>query len=435
MNTPHVQEQPRSLEAWLSYLESIHNQEIDMGLERILRVAQVLKVLKLSPKVITVAGTNGKGSSVAMLDAILRQANYSTACFTSPHLVDYRERVLVNGQMLPEHEHCDAFSAVNKARGDTSLTYFEFGTLAALWLIQKHQVDVAILEIGLGGRLDAVNIVDPDLSIVTSIAIDHVGFLGNNREDIGFEKAGIYRAGKPAICGDPAPPKRLLEHAKNIGVNLLCVHQDYDAEATLTGWNFKPSSVRAKQSLTPLHDLPEPQLPLANALGVIAGLQHAGFKLAPSHIVAGLKTAAVAGRFEIWPGMPTVILDVAHNPHAARYLSTKLNALLAQGKNKPKIIAVCGMLGDKDIQATLAELRGTINDWYFATLPGARAATTERLILDLGTVESIPQSFGSIEEAFEQALCKAEASDVVVCFGSFLTVAAIYALKGRTIGG
>ncbi|HLV47816.1 MAG TPA: bifunctional tetrahydrofolate synthase/dihydrofolate synthase [Aliidiomarina sp.] len=435
MNTSHVQEQPRSLDAWLSYLESIHTQEIDMGLDRTLKVAQTLKVLNPSTKVITVAGTNGKGSSVAMLDAILREAGYSTACFTSPHLVDYRERVLVNGLMLPEEAHCEAFSAVNLARDNTSLTYFEFGTLAALWLIKRSQVDVAILEIGLGGRLDAVNIVDSDLSIVTSIDIDHVGFLGDNREDIGFEKAGIYRAGKPAICGDPNPPQRLLEHAQNIGAQLLCVKQDYDVQHTAEGWDFKLCSARAKLSLAPLHGLPEPQLPLANALGVIAGLQHAGFNVSDAEIAAGLKIAAVAGRFEVWPGTPQIILDVAHNPHAARYLSKKLAELRTQSVNETKVIGVCGMLADKDIHATLAELTGVIDTWYFATLPGSRAAKAEQLISSLGVMGPTPQSFDSIEAAFIKAQHEAGPNDVIVCFGSFLTVAAIYAFKGRTIGG
>ncbi|MCO4322034.1 bifunctional tetrahydrofolate synthase/dihydrofolate synthase [Aliidiomarina quisquiliarum] len=435
MNTPHAQEQPRSLDAWLSYLENIHSKEIDMGLDRIVAVAQSLRVLQPSPKVITVAGTNGKGSSVAMLDAILQHAGYSTACYTSPHLVDYRERVLVNGKMLTEQEHCEAFSAVNAARGSTSLTYFEFGTLAALWLIQKHQVDVAILEIGLGGRLDAVNIVDADLSIVTSVDIDHVGFLGNDRENIGFEKAGIFRAGKPAICGDRLPPQRLLAHAQEIGAHLLCVQQDYDLEKSEQGWNFILCSELAKQSLTALKNLPEPQLPVVNALGVIAGLQHAGFKVSANNVAQGLQTATVAGRFEIWPGEPKVILDVAHNPHAARYLRDKLQALREQTSSDINIIAVCGMLADKDIHATLAELTLVIDSWHVATLPGTRAAQAAHLAGVLTQLQCRSKQFVSVANAFEQALAEAKPNDVIVCFGSFLTITAMYACKGRTIGG
>jgi len=435
LKTPKFHEQPRSLDAWLSYLESIHSQEIDMGLDRIITVAQTLNVLRPSPKVITVAGTNGKGSSVAMLDSILQHAGYSTACFTSPHLVDYRERILVNGKMLPEQDHCDAFSAINEARGDTSLTYFEFGTLAALWLIQKSQVDVAILEVGLGGRLDAVNIVDADLSIVTSVDIDHVGFLGNDRENIGFEKAGIFRAGKPAICGDPIPPKRLLEHAQAIGANLLCVKQDYDVEEAEQGWNFKLCSERAQQSLTPLKSLAKPQLPLPNALGVIAGLQHAGFAVNAESISQGLASASVAGRFEIWPGTPKVILDVAHNPHAARYLQGKLQTLRAESNDIIRVLAVCGMLADKDIHATLAELTDVIDTWYTAGLPGPRAAKAAQLSEQLNLLGAESKPFNTIKSAFEQALDEAGPNDVVVCFGSFLTITEIYALKGRTIGG
>src|SRR5690554_1443677 len=406
-----------------------------MGLERIKHVASSLGVLEPAAHVITIAGTNGKGSSVAMTDAILLQAGFSTACFTSPHLVDYRERVLVNGNMLSEQAHCDAFSAVENARGNISLTYFEFGTLAALWLIKQSKVDIAILEIGLGGRLDAVNIVEPDVSIVTSVDIEHVGFLGDNREDIGFEKAGVYRQGKPAICGDAKPPQRLLEHAEAIGAQLLCVERDYRHELGANEWTFMPCSVYAQSHLTPLYNLPVPQLPLANGPGVIAALQMLGLSIPDEAIRAGLKTAAVAGRFERWLGKPDVILDVAHNPHAARYLQSKLTQLLVQKPVQGKVYAVCGMLKDKDITSTLAELVSVITHWHVASLEGSRAASAGELAEILASFGHTAQTHSSVAAAYEEVIAQASAEDTIVCFGSFVTVAALYEHKGRSTNG
>ncbi|RUO43813.1 bifunctional tetrahydrofolate synthase/dihydrofolate synthase [Aliidiomarina taiwanensis] len=435
MSTSSYSEQPRSLDAWLSYLEQIHTKEIDMGLERITQVATTLGVLQPAKKVLTIAGTNGKGSSVAMADAILRQAGYSTACFTSPHIVDYRERVVVNGNMLSEQAHCDAFSAVEKARGETSLTYFEFGTLAALWLMKQHKLDVAILEIGLGGRLDAVNIVEPDASIVTSVDIDHVGFLGDNREDIGYEKAGIYRTGKPAICGDPKPPQRLVSHAQALGAQLFCVEQDYRHELDEHTWAFMPCSERGQEYLKPLQQLPVPQLPLANAPGVIAALQMLGLPISDEAMKRGLATAAVPGRFERWPGQPEVILDVAHNPHAAKYLHDKLMQIRRTQSTQGKVLAVCGMLKDKDIKSTLAELTPAISHWYVASLPGPRAACAEELAGVLDSMGQKAQPFMQVAAAYEAALAEAEPNDILVCFGSFVTVAALYEHKGRAFNG
>lgn len=442
------QEQPRSLDAWLSYLEKLHSQEIDLGLERIRQVAAHLALLQPEATVITVAGTNGKGSSVAFLSAMLQEAGYRVGCFTSPHLVDYRERVQINGQLLPEQEHCAAFAAINAARGDISLTYFEFGTLAALWLLQKHQVDIAVLEVGLGGRLDAVNIIDPELSIVTSVGIDHIDYLGRDRENIGFEKAGIYRSQRPAICGDAQPPQRLLAHAEAIQAQLLCVEQDYGLERLANGrWHFQVKSARAAKYLTPLTNLPEPQLPVMNALGVIAGLQLAGFNLSREQVCAGLEKAQVAGRFEIIANKPLTILDVAHNPQAAQYLRKKVSQLLerkiaqkttqqAEVKtSKIRVIAVCGMLNDKDIQATLAELTGLVDVWYLADLPGPRGAKAAELSQALGA-ETVPQqNFSCVTVAYENAQKDAGEQDIIICFGSFLTIAALYAVQGRKING
>ncbi|MCC5854407.1 MAG: bifunctional tetrahydrofolate synthase/dihydrofolate synthase [Idiomarina sp.] len=413
----------RTLDEWLSYLETVHAQVIDMGLERTREVAERLAVLQPAPRVVMVGGTNGKGSTVRMIEEILRAAGLRTATYTSPHILQYRERVRVDGAQLTAEEHCRAFAAVEAARQDITLTYFEFGTLAALWLMREQQVDVAILEVGLGGRLDAVNIVDADVSVVTSIGIDHVSFLGNDREVIGYEKAGIFRSGRPAICGDPEPPLQLLKHAESVGAKLSCVGRDYQSSLEVQGWSFHHADIV-------LESLPRPKLPLPNAATAVAAVLALG--LAPNYelIAQGLRQATMAGRFDIWPGTPTIILDVGHNPHAAKYLALQLADLPYRGR----LTAVCGMLGDKDIQGTLAELVPYVDAWYFGTLSGPRAATAFDLAHGIGHSDKA-ECFDSIEAAFTAARDAAHPDDVILCFGSFYTVAAIYALEGREICG
>lgn len=421
--TQHIDQQPRTLSAWLSYLEHIHSTTIDMGLERTLRVAEQMQIQKPAPFIFMVGGTNGKGSTVSMLEHILKASGKRVATYTSPHLVDYRERVRVDGALLSEQEHCEAFAAVDAARKQTSLTYFEFGTLAAFWLIKKAQVDIAILEVGLGGRLDAVNVAEPDVSIVTSVDIDHIQFLGDDREHIGFEKAGIFRANKPAICGDSNAPQKLIEHARQIGALLRCVGRDFNAIQAASHWSYEDAS-----SFSEWQHLNYPQLPFPNAITALAALKASPFELTQDHVNQGLRDARVAGRFDLWEGEPRIVVDVAHNPHAARYLAERLAEIVNGGR----VLAVCGMLIDKDIKATLHAMNDVVDSWYLASLHTSRGASAQQLAK---AIDDAPhEDFPSVGEALKAAKCAASEVDVIVCFGSFITVAEVYQTEGRSIG-
>lgn len=420
-----------SLSQWLEYLEHQHHKEIDLSLERISRVANALCADRPGKIVITVAGTNGKGSTVRMLEEILRAEGYSVGTYTSPHFIHYNERVSVNGHALSDAEHCQAFAAVQAARGDTSLTYFEFGTLAAFWLLAQKALDFAILEIGLGGRLDAVNVIEPDISIVTAVGVDHVEFLGHDREQIGFEKAGIYRAGKPAICGDPNPPERLVAHAQQLGANLKMVDRDfrYIISDDLSSWQFNAGKWQ-------LSGLPMPRLPLANAATVLAALAELAHVPSVTSIHAGLTKAQLPGRLQVIDEQPLTVLDVAHNPHAAAYLAQQLQQ---RWPGRP-VRAVCGMLKDKDIVGTIASLANSISYWYCASIESARGLDAATLAAQVENVYagdysgqggSPPiHSFTNVKSAYESARADAKPGEIVLCFGSFLTIQAIYQLGG-----
>lgn len=418
MNQQVSEQEQWNLAAWLEYLESIHHRPIDMGLERVRQVAEKLAILRPQATVITVGGTNGKGSTVRYLEQILLAAGYSVACYTSPHIQHYNERVRVNGAVLTDAEHAQAMLAIERARGDISLTYFEFGTLAAIWLCQQLQPQVILLEVGLGGRLDAVNIIDPDVAIVTSVGIDHVEFLGDNREDIGFEKAGIFRPQRPAICGDSQPPQRLLRHAEHIGAQLYCVGGDYQASKGVETFEFRGP----RQTW---QNLPMPQLPFANALTALAALQLSGLTVPLTAVRAGLASAQLPGRMQVLQQQPLVVADVAHNPHAAAYLATEL------GQRYPgkRIVAICGMLRDKDCAGSLAALAPIVQQWYLASLPEPRGASAAVLAAALGSSANALQ-FNTVSAAFTQAAADVNADDVIVCFGSFVTVAAVQACMG-----
>ncbi|WP_194757347.1 bifunctional tetrahydrofolate synthase/dihydrofolate synthase [Aliidiomarina indica] len=424
MNTPQsstpVPDSAWSLSQWLEYLEHIHHRPIDMGLERVRVVAERLHILTPSSTVFMVGGTNGKGSTVTFLEQICQHAGLSTGTYTSPHLVKYNERVRIRGSELADEKHAQAFMAVEKARADVSLTYFEFGTLAALWLLQQEALDVLILEVGLGGRLDAVNVIDADVAIVTSVGVDHVEFLGSDRAQIGYEKAGIFRSQKAAICGDPEPPESLLNHAQAIGALLHCKNQDFYIREHAESFDF--IGVNAQWNALPL-----PQLPLTNAGTALAALQASGLNISLEAICLGLTRAQLSGRLEQIATEPEVILDVGHNPHASRYLT---QVLQRRFQNK-RIIAVCGMLQDKDHQGTLEPLVGLVDQWFIGSLSGARGTPAAQIaaVLPRGTRVTCSDS---IATAFTQAKHAANKQDVILCFGSFLTVAAIKELVAKT---
>ena len=419
---------PADLAGWLAYLEGLHPKSIAMGLDRV-RAVHARLGLELACPVVTVGGTNGKGSTCAMSDAILRAAGYSVGVYTSPHLLRYNERVVLDGRAASDAELVEAFDAIEDARTASSppiaLTYFEFGTLAALWLFARAKPDAAILEVGLGGRLDAVNIVDADVAVLASIDLDHQDYLGDTREAIGREKAGIFRAGRPAICGDPDPPRTVIEHASDIGAPLLRIGIDYGATPEGTQWRYHGPG-------GPRFGLPYPALrgayQLGNAATVLAALGTLKDRLPVSSgaIRDGLVNVTLAGRFMVLPGRPVIVLDVAHNPHAARALSDALAGMSFH----PSTLAVFGMYADKDIDGVIAAMKPRIDRWHVASLPGPRGAAAAQLQAKLaaaGVAADDIRAHDDVSEAYRAAAEHARETDRIVVFGSFLTVAAALA--------
>ncbi|HEX5362874.1 MAG TPA: bifunctional tetrahydrofolate synthase/dihydrofolate synthase [Gallionella sp.] len=409
---------PKTLADWLSYLESLHPKTIALGLER---VAQVKQRLNLQPDfpVIVVGGTNGKGSVCAMLEAVLHAAGYKVGCYTSPHLLHYNERVRIGKQQASDTELCASFERIEQARADTALTYFEFGTLAAMQCFIEHGVDVAILEVGLGGRLDAVNAFDADCAVVTSVDIDHTDYLGESREQIAYEKAGIFRKGRVSICADSDVPPALREHAQQIGAELWCIGKEFGFRSHQGQWDYfgKCGSRTA---------LPHPALrgafQLHNASAVLAALDALKERLPVSMeaVRRGLVEVQLAGRFQFVPGRPTLILDVAHNPHAARSLAQNLANL-----PPAKTFAVFGMLKDKDMAGVVQALEPCIDCWLVAGLAVPRGASAAELaqVLKAGGVHGTIQTFENITQALQHACNAAGENDRIAAFGSFYTVA------------
>lgn len=380
--------------------------------------------------VVTVAGTNGKGSTVAMCDACLRAAGYRVGAYTSPHLIHYNERVRIDGASAADAELCAAFERIEAYRGQTPLTYFEYGTLAALEVFRARGVDIAVLEVGMGGRLDAVNGVDPDVAVVTSIDIDHVAWLGADRETIAREKAGIFRAQRPAVCCDPDPPAAIGAAAAHVGARLLQLGRDFSIERRDgAGWTLR-SDARLRTGLP--HPALRGDYQLHNAAGALMALDTLGsrFPMSQAAIRAGLISVSVPGRFQVLPGTPVTVLDVAHNPAAARALA----ATLAQQRVAGRTFAVFGMLVDKDIVAVVRALMPRVDGWYLTTLHGARGATAEQLRSALVTagVQAPAATFATPVDAYEAAKRAASAADRVVVFGSFYTVGDILARLGTT---
>ena len=401
---------PRTLSDWLAYIEQQHPKTIALGLDRVSAVRSRMHTALQCP-VVTVGGTNGKGSTSAMLEAILRAAGYRTGLYTSPHLLRYNERVRVSGVDAEDAALVEGFEAVEAVRGATPLTYFEFGTLAALWLFQKKNIEAAILEVGLGGRLDAVNIVDADCAVLTSVGIDHVDYLGETREDIGREKAGIFRAGRPAVIAEPDPPASVLAAP---GEKLL-IGRDFGYQAAEGQWSYwGPGGRRGGLAYPALRG----KMQLRNAAAALCALHQLEIPVAMKDVREGLAKVELPGRFQVLPGRPQVILDVAHNAQAAKVLAQNL----ADSGFAPETIAVCGMLRDKDIAGVMRELAPRITRWHLASLTGARGAAAVELKKH---VPGDARMFDSPAEAFAAAKALAGENDKIVVFGSFLTVAEV----------
>ncbi|MBT9538248.1 MAG: bifunctional tetrahydrofolate synthase/dihydrofolate synthase [Thiobacillus sp.] len=406
---------------WLARLEQLHPSAIDLGLERVRRVKDAMGLVPAFP-IITVGGTNGKGSTCAYLEAILGAAGYKTGLYTSPHLLRYNERVRIAGQEADDAGLVAAFERIEAARGDISLTYFEFGTLGAMLQFVDAGVDVALLEVGLGGRLDAVNVFDADAAIVTSVDLDHMDYLGDTRELIGYEKAGIYRAARPAICADLNPPASLLDHARQIGADLRRIGQDFTAQRAGDHWAYRSAD-------TYWPDLPLPAMAgayqLRNAAGALAALDclQARLPVDAAAIHAGLARAQVSGRFQRIARAPELILDVAHNPEAARALAATLREQPVAGRT----LAVVGMLADKDAAGVFDALSGEIDGWWVCTPNSPRARDAAALAAELQRhVQGVPVSIEpDVKTALAAARSAAREGDRILAFGSFYTVAAV----------
>jgi dihydrofolate synthase/folylpolyglutamate synthase len=416
-----------NLDEWLAHLETAHPVGIDMGLSRINQVKESLG-LQFHCTVITVGGTNGKGSTCAFLESILLAAGYRVACHTSPHLLRFHERARIQGREATDAELLQSFNRVEQARcrieNAPTLTYFEFTTLAIMDLFANAGIDVAILEVGMGGRLDAVNIVDADCAIVTSIDLDHMAYLGNTREAIAFEKAGIFRTNASAICADPVPPQSLIDHAKAIGADLWLMGKDYSFEGDQQQWGW---SGRGKRFSGLAYPALRGANQLLNASAVIAALMalHDRLPVSAQDIRNGFALVELPGRFQVLAGKPTIVLDVAHNPHAAATLAQSLDKM----GYHPYTFAIFGAMADKDIDGVLKPMMDLVDYWYCTDLPIARAAKASDLAKQIQLRGKEAEVFAQAGAAYQMALDKAGEGDRIIVFGSFYTVAGVMAYR------
>lgn len=409
-----LQNNPQTLSEWLEWMERCHPSEIELGLERICKVADLLSIDLSASVVVTVAGTNGKGSTISYLRHIYEDAGYSVGAYTSPHFLHYNERIQFNGKSVTDQQLCDVFAAIDQARGDIPLTYFEFGTLAALSIFSQEKPDIALLEVGLGGRLDAINIVDPDISIVTTVALDHTDWLGETREEIGFEKASIFRADKPAICGDLNPPKSVAEVADNKGSTLFQATDDFFYEISSTSWRWQGKDKQG--TVVSLSDLPLPLLPIQNAATVLQACQLIPLPVTEKNLLTGIAQASLTGRMQnVQHSGLNIWLDVAHNPESAELLRSKIEQM--QGK----VCLVLGMLSDKDCQQVVDCLSPVVDCCYMVDLNVPRGEKAETLASYLPEGQ-VSLCMDSISDVLEQLKKDTNAFGNVIIAGSFFTV-------------
>ncbi len=418
-----------TLAQWLEYCQQLHPQGIKLGLDTLKIVAKRIhsgQGLNFTCPVFTVAGTNGKGSTCAMLESILRHAGYRTGLFTSPHFIQFNERCKINGQTITDEVLAKHFAAVEQARENIQLTYFEFTTLAILDCLSKSKLDAVILEVGLGGRLDAVNLIDTDCAIITSIDIDHTKHLGNSKEKIAYEKAGIMRANKPAIIADKKAPKTLVEYAQFVGADAWLAGRDFNTHNDRQQWAWNGRTRRysglAWPALRGKHQI-------ENAAGVIAAIaaMHPVLPVPAQAIRNGLAMVSITGRFQVIPGQPVIVLDVAHNPHAAQILAHSLDDMGFY----PVTHAVFGVMEDKDVAGILKNVNELVDHWYFTNLPTPRAASADKLRAQLEQInannvhKSTCQTFTTPQQAMQAAVNSANTADRIIVFGSFHTVGSI----------
>ncbi|WP_447590821.1 bifunctional tetrahydrofolate synthase/dihydrofolate synthase [Aquipseudomonas campi] len=412
----------RTLAEWLAYLEQLHPSAIDMGLERSREVAVRLGLGRPAERVITVTGTNGKGSTCAFLASLLQAQGLRVGVYSSPHLVRYNERVVLDGRLASDEALCQAFAAVEAARGEISLTYFEMGTLAAFWLFERAALDAVVLEVGLGGRLDAVNLVDADLALITSIGLDHADWLGDTRESVAFEKAGILRQGRPALCGDFDPPHTLLDQVVALDCPFFLRGSAYNLILNAESWDWH--GLTQEGTVLQLHGLPLLDLPMENAALALQAYALLDLPWDVASIRNALLHTRVDGRLDRrvlrWQGKSLqLLLDVGHNPHAADYLASRLAARPLQ---RPRL-AVFGLLVDKDLDGVVQPLLGEIADWAVAPLPTPRSRPATELQAALSNLGASARSYASIPDALQAQCERAQEGDEILVFGSFYCVA------------
>lgn len=407
----------KDLPAWLEYILTLSSKQINLGLDRVRIVAQRLDLLSIDAVVITIGGTNGKGSTVAGLEAIYLAEGYKVGAFTSPYLIRLNEEFRLNGKEVSDEMICEAFEIIEAAREGENLTPFEFNTLAAIALFKNAKVDCMLLEVGLGGRLDAVNVLNCDLAVITSIGIDHVEYLGSSRELIAKEKAGILRAHKPTVCGDINPPSVLMQHALDLESPLYYRGRDFSFTEQNNDWTWQCKTLQ-------IENLPFPKLALENMSSVLQVIELLQIRLPVSKnaIIEGIRKATLPGRIQFFPGKVTRIFDVSHNPAAAEFLKNKLSSHACNGKTA----AVFSMLADKDIVGTINEIKDIVDVWYIAELDAQRAASLSILqeALQASGISQI-KIFPIIVEAYQAAIDESEEGDRVLTFGSFHTVAEV----------
>jgi len=411
---------PNTLSEWLAYLERLHPTSIELGLERVAQVAKCLALKRPAKSVVTVTGTNGKGSTCALLASLLQAQGLNVGVYSSPHLLRYNERVRINGVEASDAKLCQAFTAVEAARKTVSLTYFEVGTLAAFWLFERANLDVAVLEVGLGGRLDAVNLIDADLALITNIALDHSEWLGNSREQVAAEKAAILRAHCPVICGDLNPPQPVLQIAKQLPAPLFLRGAAYDFAQSETGWHWRGQS--AQSHPLALHDLPLPSLPLPSAALALQAYALLDLPWQPKVLADALIHTQLCGRLERralnWQGKSlTLLLDVGHNPNAAEYLAEQLASQTARQR-----LAVFSLLNDKDLSGVIRPLLSLIQHWAVAELPTARSRTAAQLLTAVQAQGAAAQAYSTFTDALHAQCERAENGDEILVFGSFYCV-------------
>lgn len=411
-----------NLNEWLAYLEQLHPSSIDMGLDRLQQVAQKLQLTRPAPLVITVTGTNGKGSTCAFITALLESQGLKVGLYTSPHLLHYQERVTINQQPVTEAMLCDAFTAIEKARGEISLTYFEFGTLAAFLLFKQAHLDAVVLEVGLGGRLDAVNLIDADIAVVTSIGIDHQEWLGNTRESVAFEKAGIFRKNSPAVCGDNNPPTTLIEQATAKGTPLYIRDKEFNLIIEQDHWQWQGKDKQG--NLLILTNIPLLHLPMTNASVAVQVFALLDLPWHPQTIIKTLQQVKVTGRLDQYQlnyqdKTIKLLFDVGHNPHATEFLANYLQQHPVKGKR----YAVFGLLADKDLEGVIIPLLSLIEDWAVAPLDTPRSNTAKQLAAMLVQKQQQVTTCTSIEKALLLQADKVTADDEILVFGSFYVVA------------